>query len=79
MFGRKNDGNDVDYCFPSTITTLDITDEMRPTMLKEVGGVVETLVNVDSNFNLTPSLAVSWARVSETAWVFNLREGVGIS
>lgn len=74
--GGKNDENVLTIAFPSTITTLDITDGDAATMLKEVGGVVETLVNVDSNFNLTPSLAVSWERVSETAWVFNLREGV---
>lgn len=74
--GGKNDEKVLTIAFPSTITTLDISDGDAATMLKEVGGVVETLVNVDSNFNLMPSLAVSWERVSETAWVFNLREGV---
>lgn len=62
--------------FPSTITTLDITDGDGATMLKEVAGVVETLVNVDSDFTLQPSLATSWERTSDTSWTFHLRENV---
>ena len=62
--------------FPSTLTTLDVTDGDGATMLKEVGGVVETLVNVDSNFNLQPSLATSWERIDDRTWQFGLREGV---
>lgn len=62
--------------FPDTITTVDITDAGSATMLKEVAGSVETLVNVDSEFNLSPSLATEWERTSSTTWEFTLREGV---
>lgn len=62
--------------FPSTLTTLDVSDGDAATMLKEVAGVVETLVNVDSKFNLTPSLASSWERTGDLTWVIKLREGV---
>ena len=62
--------------FPSTLTTLDISNGDGATMLKEVAGVVETLVNVDSNFNLTPSLALSWERTGDFTWVIKLRQGV---
>lgn len=62
--------------FPSTLTSLDISNGDGATMLKEVAGVVETLVNVDSNFKLTPSLATSWERTGDFTWVIKLREGV---
>lgn len=62
--------------FPSTLTTLDVADGDGATMLKEVGGVVETLVNVDSSFQLQPSLATSWERNDDTTWTIKLREGV---
>ncbi len=62
--------------FPSTLTTLDISNGDGATMLKEVSQVVETLVNVDSEFNLTPSLALSWERTGDFTWVIKLREGV---
>ncbi len=62
--------------FPSTLTTLDISNGDGATMLKEVAQVVETLVNVDSDFNLTPSLATSWDRTGDYTWVINLRQGV---
>lgn len=62
--------------FPSTLTTLDISNGDGATMLKEVAGVVETLVNVDSDFNLTPSLALSWERTGDFTWVIKLRQGV---
>lgn len=62
--------------FPSTLTTLDISDGDAATMLKEVAGVVETLVNVDSNFKLTPSLALSWQRTGDFTWEIKLRQGV---
>ena len=62
--------------FPSTLTTLDVTNSNGATMLKEVGGVIETLVNVDSDFQLQPSLATSWQRDDATTWTIQLREGV---
>ncbi|MGI6012841.1 MAG: ABC transporter substrate-binding protein [Oscillospiraceae bacterium] len=62
--------------FPSTVTTLDISDGDGATMLKEVAQVVETLVNVDSNFKLTPSLATSWERTGDFTWEIKLREDV---
>lgn len=62
--------------FPDTITTVDVTDGGSATMLKEVAGSVETLVNVDSDFNLSPSLATEWERTSDTSWEFTLRDGV---
>lgn len=72
----SSDEKTLKIAFPSTITTLDISDGDGATMLKEVAGAVETLVSVDSDFNLTPSLATEWERTSDTAWVFTLREGV---
>ncbi len=62
--------------FPSTLTTLDVTDGDGATMLKEVGGVVETLVNVDSDFQLQPALATSWQRDDANTWTIQLRQGV---
>ncbi len=66
----------LNIAYPSTLTTLDITDGDGATMLKEVAGVVETLVNVDSNFQLQPSLATSWDRNDDTTWTIKLRENV---
>ena len=68
--------NTLRIAFPSTLTSLDVSDGDGATMLKEVGGVVETLVNVDSNFQLQPSLATEWTRDDDTTWTFKLREGV---
>ncbi len=68
--------NELRIAFPSTLTSLDVTDGDGATMLKEVGGVVETLVNVDSDFQLQPSLAVSWERVDDLTWNIKLRENV---
>ncbi|MCR5582162.1 MAG: hypothetical protein K6F70_00890 [Eggerthellaceae bacterium] len=62
--------------FPSTLTTLDVANGDGATMLKEVAGVVETLVNVNSDFELQPSLATSWERVDDSTWTIKLREGV---
>lgn len=62
--------------YPSTLTSVDVLDGDGATMLKEVAQVVETLVNVDSHFALSPSLATSWERTGELSWVFKLREGV---
>lgn len=62
--------------YPDTVTTLDVIDGGSATMLKEIAGVVETLVNVDSDFQLEPSLALSWERVEDQLWEFKLREGV---
>ena len=62
--------------FPSTITSLDVMDGDGATMLKEVAGVIETLVNVDSNFELQPSLATEWERTGDKTWVFKLRDDV---
>jgi peptide/nickel transport system substrate-binding protein len=69
-------GSTLRLVFPSTLTTLDISNGDGATMLKEVAQVVETLVNVDSDFNLTPSLALSWERTGDFTWVIKLREGV---
>jgi peptide/nickel transport system substrate-binding protein len=39
-------------------------------------GVLETLVRVDFEGELVPSLAESWAQVDQTTWEFTLRPGV---
>ncbi len=62
--------------YPSTLTTLDITDGSAATMLLEVAGVVQTLVSVDSGFVLHPWLATGWERTGDTTWVFKLRDDV---
>lgn len=75
--GEAKRGGDkvLTLCFPSTVTSLDVSSN-DATMLKEVAGVLETLVNTDSDFNLLPSLATSWERTGDNTWVFHLREGV---
>jgi peptide/nickel transport system substrate-binding protein len=62
--------------FPSTLTTLDVTNGDAATMLLEIAGVIQTLVAVDSNFVLHPSLATEWQRTGDTTWVFKLRDDV---
>ncbi|MDR0383537.1 MAG: ABC transporter substrate-binding protein [Spirochaetaceae bacterium] len=62
--------------YPDTLTTLDIVNGSAATMLLEIAGVVQTLVAVDSNFILHPSLAVSWERADDTTWLFKLRDDV---
>lgn len=42
-------------------------------------GVLETLVQVDYDGQMVPSLAESWSQVDETTWQFNLRQGVKFS
>ena len=39
-------------------------------------GILETLVKVDYDGNMVPSLAESWEQVDDTTWQFNLRKGV---
>jgi len=53
-----------------------VTNGDAATMLLEVAGVVQTLVSVDSNFVLHPSLATEWQRTGDTTWVFKLRHDV---
>lgn len=74
--GDGSGGAVLRIAYPETLTSLDITDNSGATVLKEVSGTVETLVNVDSNFNLSPSLATSWQRTSDTTWEFKLRDNV---
>ena len=38
--------------------------------------IFEHLVDLDSNSQTVPGLAVSWAPIDETTWEFKLREGV---
>lgn len=74
---KTADGEKVlTIAFPSTVTTLDVSNGDGATMLKEVAGVIETLVSVDSDFILHPSLAKEWERTSEKTWVFKLRDDV---
>lgn len=70
------DGKVLRIAYPETLTSLDISNNGGATVLKEVAGVLETLVNVDSNFKLSPSLATSWKRTSDTSWEFTLRDAV---
>lgn len=67
--GEAKRGGDkvLTLCFPSTVTSLDVSSN-DATMLKEVAGVLETLVNTDSDFNLLPSLATSWERTGDNTW-----------
>lgn len=69
-------GKTLNLAYPSTITTLDVADGGGATMLKEVAGVIETLVNVNSDFVLQPSLAESWEKKDDTTWEFKLRNDV---
>jgi peptide/nickel transport system substrate-binding protein len=70
------DEKTLTLAFPSTISSIDVLDGDGGTMLKEVAGVIETLVNVDSDFELQPSLATEWERTGEKTWVFKLRDDV---
>ena len=72
----QEEGKVLKLAFPSTIATIDVIDGDAGTMLKEVAGVVETLVNVNSNFELQPSLATEWERKDDNTWVFQLRDDV---
>lgn len=72
----SSEGKTLKLAYPSTITTLDVADGGGATMLKEVAGVIETLVNVSSDFELQPSLAKSWERKDDTTWEFKLRDDV---
>lgn len=74
--GKSNKEKVLKIAFPSTLTTLDINNGDASTMLLEVAGVVQTLVSVDSNFVLHPSLATEWKRTSDTTWIFKLRNDV---
>ena len=71
---ENSDGKTLTLIYPSDITSLDPINDA--TMLKEVAGVLETLVNVDSDFNLQPGLAESWKRLDDTTWEFKLKKGV---
>lgn len=62
--------------YPSALTSIDVLDGGGATVLKEISQVVETLVNVDSEFQLSPSLAESWERTGDTTWQFKLRKGI---
>jgi peptide/nickel transport system substrate-binding protein len=42
-------------------------------------GVLETLVKVDFDGNMVPSLAESWSQVDDTTWEFKLRQGVSFT
>lgn len=75
--GTSSSDHVLRIAYPSTLTTMDVSSGGdAETMLKEVAGVVETLVNVDSDFNLTPSLATSWERLDDLTWQIDLRENV---
>jgi peptide/nickel transport system substrate-binding protein len=41
--------------------------------------VFDTLVAMDPKLNVVPDLAIAWRSVSDTAWEFDLREGVRFS
>jgi peptide/nickel transport system substrate-binding protein len=60
----------------STTTSIDYSVGEGTTMLKELAGVTETLVNVDQNLKLVPNLATSWKRTDAKTWRFTLRTGV---
>ncbi len=42
-------------------------------------GVLETLVKVDYDGDMVPSLAESWTQVDELTWQFNLRKGISFT
>ncbi|MDR0438839.1 MAG: ABC transporter substrate-binding protein [Methanocalculaceae archaeon] len=46
------------------------------TFVTEKAIVTETLVGANDEFELTPNLAVSWAKIDDVCWEFKLREGV---
>ena len=75
--GGTSDGQKVlKIAYPDTITTLDVNNGSAATMLLEIAGVVQTLVAVDSDFVLHPSLATEWKRTGDTTWIFKLRQDV---
>ncbi len=74
--GTGDEEKVLKIAYPDTVTTLDVTDGSAATMLLEVAGVVQTLVSVDSDFVLHPSLAAEWERAGDTTWVFKLRDDV---
>lgn len=42
-------------------------------------GMLETLVKVDFDGQMVPSLAESWEQVDDTTWQFNLRQGINFT
>jgi peptide/nickel transport system substrate-binding protein len=42
-------------------------------------GILESLVKIDYDGNIVPSLAESWSQVDDTTWQFNLRQDVSFT
>ncbi|MEW6405314.1 MAG: ABC transporter substrate-binding protein, partial [Chloroflexota bacterium] len=58
--------------YPRRGWTIDTDDAFSMSYV----GILETLVKVDNDGNMVPSLAESWTQVDDTTWQFNLRQGV---
>jgi peptide/nickel transport system substrate-binding protein len=58
--------------YPRRGWTIDTDDAFSMSYV----GILETLVKVDYDGNMVPSLAESWVQVDDTTWQFNLRQGV---
>lgn len=72
----EDDKKTLTIAFPDTLTTVDIADIGAATMLKEVAGVVETLVYASADFTMEPMLATQWERTGDFTWEFQLRDDV---
>jgi len=64
------------WAFQGDIQSLDPYTLNETFTLGFLGNVYEGLTAYDKDFNVVPSLAVSWENTSPTKWVFKLREGV---
>jgi len=63
----------IAYAFGAT--SLDPV-EFDPSVRTRILNIYESLVQTDRNLQIQPCLAVSWGRVSDTIWEFNLRPNV---
>lgn len=61
--------------YPRRGWTIDTDDAFSMSYI----GFLETLVKVDYEGNMVPSLAESWDQVDETTWQFNLRQDVSFT
>ncbi len=79
FFGDSGSANSqvesLNIVVPSAVNSLEPTlfvGDVR----RRLANVYEPLVKMDRNFNLVPSLALSWGLIDDVTWEFNLRKGV---
>lgn len=59
-----------------SMTSLEVTAGKDAGILLEQAMMIETLVKLDSEFNIHPNLATEWERTGDITWAIKLREGV---